>query len=165
MIRLMTTLVFGLSFIGILPPARLAAAVHPVPAIGSADGMDTTPGEFDPDTGEGEVEWVAEGTGTVIGHHMTLGITRFNVFTGESSGEFFSWSLDDPETTLYGTFTGAFKVIPGTAFVRSTLKLNWEYGTGLLEGVSGTATSSGPPDDDTDIFFHYEYNGYFSFDD
>jgi hypothetical protein len=145
--------------------ARPIVAQHPVPAIGSADGMDTTPGDFDPVTGDGEVEWLAEGIGTVIGHHMTLGVTRFNVYTGESSGEFFSWSLDDAETTLSGTFTGAFKVIPGTAFVRSTLKLSWEHGTGLLEGVSGEATISGPPDDDSDIFFHYEYNGFFAFDD
>jgi hypothetical protein len=165
MFRSIKALTLGLGLITALVLDRPVTAEHSIPAIGSADGMDTTPGEFDPDTGYGEVEWVAEGTGTIIGDHVTVGITRFNVFTGESSGEFVSWSLEDPETTLSGTFTGAFKVIPGTAFVRSTLQLAWQHGTGLLEGVSGKATISGPPDDDTDIFFHYEYNGFFAFDD
>lgn len=100
----------------------------------------------------------------MIGHHLTFGVTRFNLFTREMSGAFFSVSLEDEETTVCGTFEGFFVPLGDGSTVLQISKSTWIDGTGKLAGVSGTAEVISVEDEVTNTF-HYDYNGFFRFED
>ncbi len=144
-----------------------ALAASTVPAIGWADGEELA---FYPDPNDPNLlvgEWEATGDGTVIGIHITRGITRFNLATGELTGEFLSESLEFPGTSIRGRYTAnAGILIPDTFTIfRSNLSVEWFDGEGLLENATGKGIVRNVEDETGGLAgtgaFHYEFRGFF----
>lgn len=144
-----------------------ASADQIVPAIGSADGEEIAhlQDPDDPNVIIGLYE--AAGTGTVIGEHVTYGITRFNLLTGEISGEFYSESVEFPGTSIRGRYTAMSGIlIPSTFTIfRTTLNVEWFDGTGRLQGATGSAIVKEVEDESGGQAglgaFHYMFSGFF----